>query len=467
MGKTILEFEKQIINTLKLCGVLPETFAKDNSQLKRISLGIAVSGGADSVSLLIALCHIFNNTIPLKVITVNHYIRPDNQTCADVQFVNDLCKKLQEKGFNVSCYTAELKRGSVLELASKRKSGIEEAARILRYQEFEKFIEKEKLTYLCLAHNQNDQLETLLMRFLQGSDSVSSCGIPIKREKFIRPLLYTTRTQIEEYLNLQKQSWCTDSTNLDNNYFRNNIRNNLVPVLNKNFTGWQKSLLSGAKKAEYQAELINHTVQNVHVEYDEKKQQTTICKKDFLAQTKIVQIHVLQNAINNHIQDFRIPLAFIEDFLDCVNKSLFFKEYSDIILRVNKEEIVIEKNCKIQTDLFFSDIITQEGNYDFPFGKINVTAQNQKVVIQTENNKYELKLALPFCIRNVQPGDFVKNAESKMVKVLDVFSNWHVDSKVKDLIPVVQELSSLEQNIVCIFGSFYGFNDWIIKDYLL
>ena len=150
----------------------------------------------------------------------------------------------------------ELEKGQVAALADKKSIGIEAAARELRYEAFENFIVQKDLKCLCLAHNKNDQLETLLMRFLQGAGTQSRSGIPQVRGKYVRPLLNIERAQIEEYLTQKNISWRNDSTNSDTSYLRNRIRSDLVPVLNEKFSGWDKAVLTGAQKAADDAEVL-------------------------------------------------------------------------------------------------------------------------------------------------------------------------------------------------------------------
>ena len=204
-------------------------------------LGVAVSGGADSLALLTALLHRFGAD-RLRVITVNHNMRPEAETAGDAAFVASYCASA-----GLSCTTVTLERGLVARRARERGKGSEEAARSLRYEAFERFIRQEGLTALCLAHNRNDQLETLVMRFLQGS--ASGGGIAYRRGPFIRPLLALSRESIERYLKEQGLSWRTDATNADTRYLRNAIRRQLLPMLDRLYPGWDGAVLSGAEKA--------------------------------------------------------------------------------------------------------------------------------------------------------------------------------------------------------------------------
>ena len=166
--------------------------------LSENKIGAAVSGGADSVSLLLSLSKSFGKIgmkNRLEVITVNHGIREKTQTDGDALFVQNLCESL-----GISCKVVSFEQGEAAKNAEKRGKGLEEAAREMRYKAFYDFIAEKNLSFLCLAHNQNDQTETILMRLLKGSGSEGLGGIPKRRGKIIRPLLNISRAEIENYL---------------------------------------------------------------------------------------------------------------------------------------------------------------------------------------------------------------------------------------------------------------------------
>jgi len=106
-----------------------------------------------------------------------------------------------------------------------------------------------------MGHTQDDVVETLLMRVLQGSDPDGLRGIPMRRGLCIRPLLRCTREQVLEYLALRDQGWREDPTNRDTGFLRSRVRHVLVPVLRKEFPGFVTGLLSLSKKLGYAGDL--------------------------------------------------------------------------------------------------------------------------------------------------------------------------------------------------------------------
>ena len=434
------EFENKVQQALHNCGVHLKNISSDG-----YAVGAAVSGGADSVCLLVSLCVLCKSfSIPIKVITVNHYIRPENETCGDVEYVRTLCQSLSKEGYDVELTVCEFEKGQVAALADKKGIGLEAAARELRYEAFEKFIEEKNLKCLCLAHNKNDQLETLLMRFLQGAGTEASGGIPQVRGKYVRPLLEIERTQIEEYLKQKNINWRNDSTNSDTSYLRNRIRSELVPLLNERFAGWDKAVLAGAQKALDDAEVL------------EGIRSLSMSKgpDDFYSLPRALKIRALLKAANKAGFDTRIPYVFLRDVCDSVdcadnyNRRKVEKRFADLCFILDKNGLTVKKEEEVQNEIVFSAIIYKSGFYEIPAGQVFVPDG----------------LEFPVLLRSCRPGDEVQTADGGTKKLSDVFSTWHVPALKRQYIPVVQELKNPEQKILCILGSCLGYKDWIVKN---
>lgn len=434
-------------------------------------IGVAVSGGADSIALLLSMSEIVS---PLYVITVNHNIRPAAESGGDVDFVLEVCEELRKRGRDVICEAVELERGAVAQEAERRGGGIEEAARYLRYAAFEKFVAERGLGVLCTAHNMNDQLETVLMRFLQGSPAEAAGGIRARREMSVsgsviaRPLLDISRTEIEAYVQSRSFTWRTDKTNFETDYLRNRIRLNLVPFLNLQFPGWQKSVLSGADKACEDAELILSCVEKVPVSAGPDG-EVEISLNELKSSPIAIQRRLILFACNKAGERARIPNQFIKDVLSAVRQSDgFTKHFAGIDVILKKNRLFVKKHTEINTDLVFSDIIEKTGSFEFPFGNLDVFNYREQdgkkfVTVCAGESSIAENIALPFCIRNVRLGDMVLCADGSLKKVSDVFSDWHVTPEKKGLIPVIQLLNEKSQGIKAILGGFLGYKDWIVK----
>lgn len=144
----------------------------------------------------------------------------------DAEFVEHISKDL-----GVECKIFHI---DVPTIARERKLSEEEAGRLVRYEIFENAAEEVGANKIAVAHNLNDNSETVLFHLFRGSKLKGMTGIPEKRGKIIRPLLCLTRKEIEEYLEQHHLQYCVDSTNKETNYSRNKLRLELLPYIKAN-----------------------------------------------------------------------------------------------------------------------------------------------------------------------------------------------------------------------------------------
>ena len=189
---------------------------------------VAVSGGADSVCLLLTLVNLKEKTdITPVVCHINHGIRGE-EADRDQQFVIDFAKKL-----GVECHSF---KEDIPKYARENHIGEEEAGRKIRYQRFSELCEKVGARKVAVAHNSDDKAETVVFNLVRGSSLAGLAGIKPKSERLgceiVRPLLSFRRSEIEEYLKHNGvEEWCMDSTNDLDSYMRNRIRHNIMPEL--------------------------------------------------------------------------------------------------------------------------------------------------------------------------------------------------------------------------------------------
>lgn len=208
----------------------------ENKMIKNHStVLVALSGGADSVCLLLLLNEIKRQCaneldFALEAVHVEHGIR-GAESRADAGFASDLCKRL-----HIPCHVHSV---DVPQYAKSHGLGLEEAARILRYEAFEKEIEQNqdnsRQAVVAVAHHMEDNAETVLFQMLRGSGAKGLAGMhPVSVKNgvtYIRPLLSATRAQIEDYLKEKGQAFVTDATNTDTAYSRNKLRHDVFPLL--------------------------------------------------------------------------------------------------------------------------------------------------------------------------------------------------------------------------------------------
>ena len=185
------------------------------------SVTVALSGGADSVCLLYVLKDLAEKYgISISAVHINHQLR-GAESDRDESFVRELCTRE-----NVPLTVKSIDVGA---LAEKTGESIEVAARQARYDVFNAL----DGTVVATAHSADDNLETVIYNMTRGSGLKGVCGIPPKRDNYVRPLIFCTRQEIEAYLNEKGISFVVDSSNLTDDYTRNFIRHSIVPQLKK------------------------------------------------------------------------------------------------------------------------------------------------------------------------------------------------------------------------------------------
>ncbi len=180
---------------------------------------VALSGGADSVALLRLLLQL---GYQCQAAHCNFHLR-GNESDRDEQFVRNLCIELNTP-LHVAQFDTQM-------YAASHKVSIEMAARELRYQWFEELRKQTGCTCIAVAHHQDDSVETILLNLIRGTGLNGLTGIQSKNGYVVRPLLTISRKQIIDYLHNIRQPYVTDSTNLQDEYTRNKIRLNILPLM--------------------------------------------------------------------------------------------------------------------------------------------------------------------------------------------------------------------------------------------
>lgn len=216
-GSFVIQLQKMVLKTIR-----------DNRLIKEgETILVGVSGGPDSVCLLhilYALSGILH--IKLHAVHINHMLRSDEAT-ADEVYTADLCGR-----FGIPLHIFKV---DVSLMAKKHGMSLEEAGRKARYREFTRQAELVGATKIAVAHNRNDQAETVMMNIIRGSGTTGLIGMEYIRGNIIRPLLNVYRRDIERYCDEARLFPKTDSTNLTDEFMRNRVRLRLFPYIDSNF----------------------------------------------------------------------------------------------------------------------------------------------------------------------------------------------------------------------------------------
>ena len=208
MNSSVEEKVKQTINKNYL-------FDKSDKVL------IGVSGGPDSITLLNILYELGYN---IMVAHINHGIRDNAEN--DEKFVSDFCKVR-----NIPCFIKKVKLKEI-----ETDMTLEELGRKIRYDFFYEIMEKYECTKIATAHNANDNAETIIMNIIRGTGLSGLRGIEAKREDgiVVRPLIDTSRQDIEKYCSEKQLNPCHDESNDEAIYTRNKVRLELIPYIENN-----------------------------------------------------------------------------------------------------------------------------------------------------------------------------------------------------------------------------------------
>lgn len=196
-------------------------------------VAVAASGGMDSMCLLDVLTKISKDRFELMVVNVEHGIR-DEASKRDSQMVTFLCQIR-----NIECVSVSVDSPTY---ALQHKISLESAARILRYRVFDNLLSEGKADYIALAHHVDDVCETVMMRIFRGTGINGLVGIQ-KRDRYLRPLLKVTREDIENYVCENAVGFVVDETNFNTDFSRNYVRHKILPLVDKKWSGYRKSII--------------------------------------------------------------------------------------------------------------------------------------------------------------------------------------------------------------------------------
>ncbi|MEN3043033.1 MAG: tRNA lysidine(34) synthetase TilS, partial [Fervidobacterium sp.] len=244
---------------------------------------LAVSGGVDSVVML----DLFDSAkdefnLQIGVATLNHKLRKEAQE--EVKFVERLCR---DRGLDF--FTDEV---DVLRYSKEHKLSIEEAARILRYGFLINVADNYCYKYIATAHNSNDLLETMILRLVKGTGPYGLAGMNLVNGRFIRPLLFFKREEIEKYARHKDLSFVIDTSNYDIKYNRNFIRHEVIPLLKEINPSVEDASLKLAKGIWELEKYVNSTIQSFNEKHSMKIGEYIVFK---LHKDKYLQVEQIRS----------------------------------------------------------------------------------------------------------------------------------------------------------------------------
>lgn len=409
-------------------------------------LVVGVSGGADSVCLLTWLNSVKKDfDLYICAVHVHHGIRGE-EADRDMQFTQKLCDRL-----DIPC---EVRKYDVLKYAAENSMTAEEAGRKLRYQAFEEIRCEYDCNKIAVAHHQDDSVETILFNMVRGTGAKGLRGIAPISGIVVRPLLALDRTEVEKYLLENNISWCTDSTNLTEDYSRNKIRHTIIPALKEvnerailhilesgTIIGdMYQYILEEAKKCF--TDIAKAGKEEVYLPVNAMLDKNAVIRREVIRLAVESIVHTLKDITAKHIYS-------IEALLFGQSGRLLMLPYGIMVVReqtdlkIYKEDNVAEECCEQMPEIKI-DMTAVGGVYELPFGmgwfSARLLPQNTEVfdenTLKSIENVYTKrmdcdKIKGTLLLRTRRSGDYITvNAGQSHKKLKEYF--------IEQKIPVTQ-----------------------------
>ncbi len=378
---------------------------------------VALSGGADSMSLLYLLNDLKDELgITLKAAHLNHLIRGD-EAFRDEEFVTEQCKKLGIELF--------LKREDVPKIAKENKESLELAARHLRYD----FLNSVCEDYIATAHTASDNLETILFNLTRGSGLEGLCGIPPRREVFIRPLILATRQDVENYCKDNNIPFVTDSTNLSDEYSRNLLRHKVIPILKELNPSVEETVLKTVSALREDNNFIK-TVADRYLK--ENLVENSLLLKDFNSLSDAVAKRVIIGYVGKVVNQIKLANIHINEVLRIARTGGKTNLPNDFYAKATKNRLIIG-TTKAQNRTEFSVEIEEM--------EINLQDTAKKIHNLLLNNVVDCdKIVGKAFLRTRLVGDKVMLSNSGCTKTLNkLFNETCVPTEIRDKVPVLAD----------------------------
>lgn len=311
---------------------------------------VGFSGGKDSSALLHLLMTLSKSyKIQIAIGHFNHKVRGDEAN-RDEEF----CRQVG-KDYSIDFFSDSYNMDNY---AKENKISKEEAGRILRKNFFNRILREEGYNKIALAHNMDDQAETILMRIIRGTGLDGLKGIEYKSGSIIRPILDISKSEIEEYINKEKISYVEDSTNKENDYNRNKIRNLLIPEIENNYNpNFKEALINLSNLAVEDSEFLDSYTEDTYKGLSNKGEDSTVISLDAfnrqslpIKRRLIRRVFLLENGnINNlsfkNVEDINnLSQGPTGKAIENVNGLRIRTSYNDLIFEKNKKNNDNEPN---------------------------------------------------------------------------------------------------------------------------
>ena len=340
---------------------------------------VALSGGADSVALLLLLDEM---GYKVHALHCNFHLRGE-ESDRDERFCEDLCLKK-----NIPFHRIHF---DTLMYAETHKMSVEMAARELRYRYFEQLRKDIGAEAICVAHHQDDTVETVLLNLVRGTGLRGLTGIQPRNGAILRPLLCVTRTEIEAYLATKQQDYVTDSTNLETDFVRNKIRLQVVPLLRQLNPAVSENIVRTAEHLT-EAQKVLDTVVDTY----KGSNQLDLCA--------LQQVGSAEYIVFEWLKQYGFNGSLVQQVISAETGSIFSSPTGYEVLK-DRDRLLVEP-----TIMAFTPIrIPEEGTYVLPDDRrLNVRRSNPFVSKDSHEATLDARqVRFPLTVRRVEEGDWM------------------------------------------------------------
>ena len=394
---------------------------------------VGASGGPDS-QFMIYMLNSLKSQIDFEIILahLNHLHRKEARN--DENLVRKTAEELNLKFFT--------RARSMDDYAKKLKLSSEDAGRRLRYEFFNDLAKEYKNPKIAVAHNKDDQAETVLMRIIRGTGLDGLKAMDYKSGNIIRPILDIKKSEIIAYIDFKKIPYAIDHTNFENDYTRNKIRLDIIPKLEEINPRVVDQIYSLSELAKDDLEVLDGVIGDKFAELsDIKKDKIIFDKAKFDKTDPAILRRIIRKAIetlNGEIKD--ISRENIDEFLTIrdlgtgkkiiKDRLRLRKSYDSYILEIKKTKDKFEEEIYLED----VDLINFDGLY------IKTSIINSKKYEKSKNIGYfdYYKLTFPLKVRTRKNGDrFTPLGHRSEKKLKDFFMDQKVDREKRDEIPLI------------------------------
>lgn len=340
---------------------------------------VALSGGADSVALLLLLDEM---GYKVHALHCNFHLRGE-ESDRDERFCEDLCLKK-----NIPFHRIHF---DTLMYAETHKMSVEMAARELRYRYFEQLRKDIGAEGICVAHHQDDTVETVLLNLVRGTGLRGLTGIQPRNGAILRPLLCVTRAEIEAYLATKQQDYVTDSTNLETDFVRNKIRLQVVPLLRQLNPAVSENIVRTAEHLTEAQKVLDAVVDTY-----KGSNQLDLCA--------LQQVGSAEYIVFEWLKQYGFNGSQVQQVISAETGSIFSSPTGYEVLK-DRDRLLVEP-----TIMAFTPIrIPEEGTYVLPDDRrLNVRRSNPFVSKDSHEATLDARqVRFPLTVRRVEEGDWM------------------------------------------------------------